>query len=399
MGKYNIVVMIYYLVANATLCSSALSYLFFNVHEPDCIVHFNTHVNLKILKHIRCNHAVFLHDTGTILWGYERFLRNAHHLTRVYLEEKSQSNGYNLDSFIEKTTFIKNIEPPIDYKTSCCSAGFKMLTYLLSTKKSEDQIRLIGYTFEGWRGHDWKYEKEFSKPYLCLSFSSQTTKTIRMSDANVFFLTNKEETSRKVHMYEMFDDFRLFEINYNVPFRSVSKYQSGALGFLRMIELGISLQDRNQCFQPFVLLEDDVSKSAHFRNEVAYPNDCDLLYIGVSSCFSKQASSLCKIDENLYKVVGMLSTHGIVVCSAQGANVLSRCLMEAFFRNKPYDIHISSLQACINVYALNKPIVYQDKEENGHEEQTNIVLDDIAKTFQSNSHASTTNQTVVSLCE
>lgn len=374
--------MIYYLIANAKLCSSVYRYLFNNVNETDCIVHFNTHDNLKILKHIRCEHTIFLHDSGKQLWGYEMFLNNIDLVKVVYLEEKTRTTPYELDKFMDKVRFIPNMEPPSDYKTECCSAGFKMLTYLLSVKDEVDRIRLIGFTFEGWNGHDWKYEKQVAQPYLLELLPDEKIKTIRWSETNVYFLTKKEYTPRKAHMYEMFKEFRLFEINYNLPFRSVSKYQSGAMGFLRMIDLGLSLQHEHQSFQPFILLEDDVSKSEHFTNEVSYPSDCDLLYIGVSSCFSKEESNLCKITEDLYKVVGMYSTHGVVVCSAQGANVMSRCLMDAYLKNKPYDLYLSTAQSCINAYALTKPLVYQDKTLQGHEQQTSIILDDIIPTFK-----------------
>ena len=56
----------------------------------------------------------------------------------------------------------------------------------------------------------------------------------------------------------------------------------------------------------------------------------------------------------------MLSNHGIMVCSALGASVLQKALLEAYYKNKHYDLFIATIQPYYNIYAMKLPFVFQD---------------------------------------
>lgn len=353
----------FYIITNDKLTNNYIHYLYRTIQAEDTIIHLNTFVNFNILRNLSCVHSIFLNNNNKDLIGFSEFILYESSFTSVFLEKKSFSLDhiqYDLNRLKDKIEIMPD-GPPNDNR----SAEHKMFEHLSSLKKD---VTLINDSFR------------LDENSLTLNES-----IVNLRDLNWFFLTSKSRNIRKTHIYDTFSEFVLFEVHYNSPFNKLSKFQTGAIGFLRMIETALALQDRTKPFKPFVLLEDDVSKSEHFRYDISYPSDCDLLYVGVSLCVLKQHNVLkddCfvyKLSDEIYKVSHMLSTHGVIVCSAQGATMFSRCLMEAFFRNTGYDIHLSCLQGTMNVYALNKPIVYQDKNFNGHEKETNIVLDDVCK--------------------
>ena len=122
------------------------------------------------------------------------------------------------------------------------------------------------------------------------------------------------------------------------------------------------------------------------------PIDADLLYIGISICgivdstknqWNKKPLHVTKITNDIYRVYNMLSSHGILVCSALGAILITRCVTEAFYKNIIWDAYLARTQHLYNVYALNTPIVYQDKHYNSNdatEKATYIKMDSIVQT-------------------
>ena len=49
-------------------------------------------------------------------------------------------------------------------------------------------------------------------------------------------------------------------------------------------------------------------------------------------------------------------------------------MLEAHFLNIDYDFPIAKSQIYYNIYALKNPLVYQDKEYNGAEEDTKFII-------------------------
>ena len=122
-----------------------------------------------------------------------------------------------------------------------------------------------------------------------------------------------------------------------------------------------------------MILEDDVSLFpdtpwAMPNASVQIPNTCDILFVGVSSSFHGT-------DDHLYRVANMLSFHGVVVCSALGANAISRAMMEAFCKDEVCDVHTANMLGGYEAYALNVPLVYQDVRFGGQGAQTKTRID------------------------
>lgn len=114
---------------------------------------------------------------------------------------------------------------------------------------------------------------------------------------------------------------------------------------------------------------------------IEIPQDCDILYIGISkwgvtneNIGSKDYLFLKNINENIIQIYNMLSTHGMLITSLRGMLTLQKCILEDFFKNRHYDISISQIQPYLNVYAVKKPLVYQYKKIGGCELGTKFEL-------------------------
>ena len=205
---------------------------------------------------------------------------------------------------------------------------------------------------------------------------------INLKKLKYYFLTCNNPV-RLEHMNNEFSDYNITEVN-PVPMNTgISKEQSGASGFCKMLDLAIKNQDKSIPFQPFALFEDDIKKYRHFPEKLNIPNNCDILYIGLSSwgmtneplgyndttCFSNVVGY-----PKIIKVYNMLSTHGFIICSMQGLLTLQKCLFEDFYRNRGYDMALAHVQPHINAYALRKPLVYQYEPIGGQEVATKFEI-------------------------
>ena len=148
----------------------------------------------------------------------------------------------------------------------------------------------------------------------------------------------------------------------------ITKAKSGASGFCKIIDVGLRNQDKFKSFQPFVIVEDDVSQYRPFPETLKIPRDADLVYLGIS---------IFSIHDNVYferttipgihKVFGMYSTHMILVCSSTGANLITRTTIEDGLNDTAWDMLLADVHPFYNIYALSVPLAYQDESVGGHE--------------------------------
>ena len=193
---------------------------------------------------------------------------------------------------------------------------------------------------------------------------------------NYFFLTYNNEI-RKNHMLNEFKNFNLIEVN---PVPNIDRNQSGATGFIRMLDLGCLYQDNHKSFQPFCIFEDDIVKKYEFPSHIEIPYDTDILYIGISrdswewQLGKEVQNSLYfdNINDNFIRIYNMLSGHGIIVCSIRGLLSMQKCLLRDYHKKTPWDIGLALAQPYLNVYALKDPLVYQYGKIGGDERSTNI---------------------------
>ena len=208
-----------------------------------------------------------------------------------------------------------------------------------------------------------------------------------MDDKNVlnlktlrfYYLTIPKNTTRIENIEKTFKDLNLTRV-YSVIDHKLSKFQSGAYGFLKIIE--VAKKDQND-FIPFGLLEDDVTKYREFPQIIEIPNNTDILYIGTSiygynhsikwANFNVYTESIGD-STDIYKINNMLSTHGFIITSKTGLEYFIESMKVAIYQNIPYDNHLAGLQSHYNIYCLKSPLVYQDGKVGGCEDATKREL-------------------------
>jgi hypothetical protein len=215
--------------------------------------------------------------------------------------------------------------------------------------------------------------------YFLLQKETFTNRVLNLQDMNYFYLTHNNEI-RKNHILNEFKNFNLIEVN-PVPAtikNKADRNQSGATGFIKILDLACLYQDNNKLFQPFCIFEDDVIKNREFPSHLEIPNDTDLLYIGLTKFhwdainFKHTMLYFDNIDDNFIRIYNMLTTHGIIVCSMRGLLSMQKCMLRDYHQKRPWDISLTLIQPYLNVYALKDPLVYQYGKIGGEEGHTKI---------------------------
>jgi hypothetical protein len=205
---------------------------------------------------------------------------------------------------------------------------------------------------------------------------------LNTKDLNFYFLTTGKDEKKSNHMKDILKKYNLTEIN---PPLGIGKQKSGSIGHFQMIEQGLKNQDITKPFQPFIILEDDVSFYQDLPAIIDIPDNADMVYVGISACAlgynkswwsHKDILYADDIDDTYVRIYNMLSTHAIMITNFTGASVYKKCMMENYNNNgRGWDIPLVKEQPNYNVYAFKKPIFYQDIKYGGSEKYTKIYLD------------------------
>ena len=201
---------------------------------------------------------------------------------------------------------------------------------------------------------------------------------LKTKDINIYYLTTKQHSEKTDHISKILSGFN---VNQVLPFElSVGKEKSGSIGHARMIEAGLRDQEISKPFQPFIILEDDISLYREIPEEIDIPDQADMTYLGLSQLAMKKGQAkddifAKQVDENLFRIFNMLSGHAILICSALGAAAYQKAMIDGFYQKKIWDVFAAEIQDKYNIYALKKPIFFQDKKYGGREAATNFELD------------------------
>lgn len=201
---------------------------------------------------------------------------------------------------------------------------------------------------------------------------------LKTNSLKFYYLTKTEDSENSKHIESILKEYKFKKI---LPHEiGISKEKSGSIGHARMIEAGLRDQDNHKVFQPFVILEDDVSFYREMPKEIDIPNDADLFYLGLSQLAMNNGKAIDdisskEVDENTYQIFNMLSGHAIMICSALGAAAYQKAMIDSFYQEKIWDVFAAEMQINYNVYALKKPIFLQDLKFGGREASTNFELD------------------------
>lgn len=204
---------------------------------------------------------------------------------------------------------------------------------------------------------------------------------LNLKELKYYYLTIPKNTERINNIENNFNDLNITKV-YSIIDDKLSKFQSGALGFLKMIDTAIKYQSTNK-FIPFGLLEDDVNKYRDFPENIEIPDNTDILYIGTSIYGYNHSIKWANLNvftesinnrTDIYKINNMLSTHGFIIVSEKGLRYCINSMNIAVRYNIPYDNYFAGLQSKFNVYCLKIPLIYQDGKVGGCEDATKREL-------------------------
>lgn len=183
---------------------------------------------------------------------------------------------------------------------------------------------------------------------------------------------------RHRHASEILKDYKLTKIN---PFEidkdgdAESTLRSGAVAAARVMHQGLKDQDPTRPFQPFMLLEDDVSFYREMPDVINVPEGTDHLYCGNVSFGRTNGDTNTEIvadyhNEEMYRVYNMLGLHSVLICSPLGAASFYGALIDAFRSSISWDVIMAEMLYFYNSYCLVEPIFYQDEQYGGKSEFT-----------------------------
>ena len=204
---------------------------------------------------------------------------------------------------------------------------------------------------------------------------------LKVKELQYYYLTIPENKKRIENIEKNLNDIKLEKV-YSITDKNISKFQSGAAGFCKMIDKALKDQGTSD-FISFGLLEDDVVKYRDFPDTIEIPENTDILYIGTSICGYNNRTGLHrryvfteKVNDrkDIYIIKNMLATHGLIITSIVGANYVKAAMDLAYTKNVPYDTILAGLQIYYNVYCLKSPLVYQDGRVGGDEKGTRSEL-------------------------
>jgi hypothetical protein len=152
--------------------------------------------------------------------------------------------------------------------------------------------------------------------------------------------------------------------------------KSGASSWIKLLESKLEGD-----FRPFICLEDDCSATPWFRHDISLPEGADGLYLGISAYGLHPMTGLgypqvqmTPVNTEIVRIYNMLSTHAILFLSRSWAQNCLEGIRRALDTDLPgsWDIPISRSMGKFNIYALKKPLFYQDAKMGGQEEPTLI---------------------------
>jgi hypothetical protein len=110
-----------------------------------------------------------------------------------------------------------------------------------------------------------------------------------------------------------------------------------------------------------------------------YPHATDTLYLkNRPNIVINSKDSVESYNSTLTKIKGMTGAHAILFISRKYIGFFINKMTDILNHNDsmPHDLLLGSLQHQFNIYALKKPMFYQDSSLGGQESLTKLLYDD-----------------------
>lgn len=213
-------------------------------------------------------------------------------------------------------------------------------------------------------------------------------------DFDVYCLTLRDD--RKNHVRSWLGDKVKFVDGVSTTISNVGRQETISYAWGKFLDH--ALRDRKTKWSPFVLIEDDCSTHDTLDRETCIPDDVDAFMLGSSSIsvshdFRGEKNKIVveNVDghDDIYRVLNMLTIHGIMIFSPAYAASMRAAFVENSVmcqkgRTVMCDQVSTMLQRKYNVYAHDKPFVFQDKRLRGLYELTDITISKVSRSFDEN---------------
>jgi len=128
------------------------------------------------------------------------------------------------------------------------------------------------------------------------------------------------------------------------------------------------IMQKNFSNTPFLILEEDIVPY-YFKEEIVIPNDADAVYLGISNIGwannnPSHTIEVKTINENIYRIFGMLTAHAILYLNQDYVKTCIRVIDYYLESGNHFDIGLAEIHKFYNIYALNEPLFYQDSRRN-----------------------------------
>lgn len=139
---------------------------------------------------------------------------------------------------------------------------------------------------------------------------------------------------------------------------------------------------------PFLVVEDDIQIGEDNAGFILHPPpDAVAVYLGVSmwvypyeyhtlACGKNirpiQVQDAVSYDDDLVQIHGMTSAHAILYMDRRFIETLTLCIQSHLVLRTAHDLVLATLQQYYKMYALKKPIFYQDITEGGQQLATRL---------------------------
>ena len=126
--------------------------------------------------------------------------------------------------------------------------------------------------------------------------------------------------------------------------------------------------------EPGLILEDDIGVNDNFSPVIEIPDDADAFYLGTSHGDQNYDAVDLGRGDGICKISRMLSAHSILHISDRWLQrIQDQTLDWMYATNRPFDVHLYSIQAEYNVYAFHTPFFYQADERDSSNKWENLT--------------------------
>ena len=183
---------------------------------------------------------------------------------------------------------------------------------------------------------------------------------INLKKLTIAYINISRYPNRNQTMINMLDGYGLNFVRVEGVTESSGEYDAIADAHLKALELN-----------PDLILEDDCLPY-EYREEIEFPDDADVVFLGVSTGTTHtNKPKYKKLSNDIYRLYDMTTLHAVLYITEAGRQWLRNAYDMTVKENIGFDMATAKLMPTIKAYGLNSPIWYQRDLES----QTKLTLD------------------------